>query len=144
MPTPRGSLPRCLLRTCGRGKWNLEYEALRLRSHLRFRDARTTKPIATYIGIRINYVPLCILRPRPQMSYGISEVRCESNFNIKCAAHACIRECRPMCALNGIGKFPVWRLTLLGIGTRVVPELRLAHVFDHLHMTGAIGPRIRF
>src|SRR5690349_13980545 len=119
-----------------RGKWNLEREALNYRIGCRNRNAITTGPIATLYGIRGSTLI--------QMSDGICSVRLETDFNIKRAAHARRRVCLPTCALNGIGKFTDWRLPLLWIGTRVVPKLRLAHVFHHLYMTSAIGPGVRF
>ena len=130
------------LLTLGRGKRDFEYEALNYRIRCGDRDACTTGGIATLD--RIGEPGIILLPKIAQMSDGSCDVRLETDFYIKCAALTRSRVGLPMCALNSIGEFTDRRLTLLWIGTRVVPELCLTHVPDHLHMTGAIGAGIRF
>jgi hypothetical protein len=78
------------------------------------------------------------------MSDGIRRARLKSNLYIKAVALARGRVLLPMRALNSIGKFADRRLTLLWIGARVAPKLRLADILDHFHMSRAVGPGIRF
>ena len=139
---PSAKTSQAPLSTLGRGKRNFECEALHYRIRRGDRDACTTGGIATLDGIG---EPGIIRLPEiAQMSDGSCGVRLEADFYIECTALARSQVGLPMCALNSIGKFTDRRLTLLWIGTRVVPELCLTHVPDHLHMTGAIGAGIRF
>jgi len=78
------------------------------------------------------------------MRDGVGDVSYELDLNVESLAYPSVLPCLPMDALHRVGELAIRRLTLLRIGARVIAELRLANVFDHLHMAGAIRPRIWF
>jgi hypothetical protein len=80
------------------------------------RDAVATSSIATGM---LRVMP----EGPPKIRFGISHDRCDSHFNVKRAAHARIRACRPQGGLHYIGQCTGGLLTVLWIGTRVVPPL---------------------
>jgi hypothetical protein len=125
-----------------RGEWDFEGDGGSLGGHHVFRYTRAIIPSTTQIGINTRSTIWQTITHTRQMRGGRCYYCLEGHRNIKCAANARVWPSLPMDALNRVGKFPIWRLTLLWIFPRVVPQ-SIPATAGRLDSRSAIGSRVR-